>query len=79
MILKSIKDIVEFLEAYDINDFKQINEICKKALGKGFQNIMFEDDPIQKEVIERECPWINVVHVVHELTEKENVRHVDDF
>jgi hypothetical protein len=39
----------------------------------------FEDDPIQKEVIERECPWVNVVHIVHELTEKENVRHVNDF
>jgi hypothetical protein len=34
----------------------------------------FEDDEIQKAVIERECPWVNVVHVVHDLTEKENVR-----
>jgi hypothetical protein len=42
-------------------------------------NNFFEDDPIQKEVIERECPWINVVHIVHELTEKENVKHLNDY
>lgn len=42
-------------------------------------NNFFEDDPIQKEVIERECPWVNVVHIVHELTEKENVRHLNDY
>lgn len=33
-------------------------------------HLHFEDDPIQKEVIERECPWITVVHLVHEETEK---------
>ena len=36
----------------------------------------FEDDPVQIEVIKRECPWLNVVHMDHDLTEKENVRHV---
>lgn len=35
----------------------------------------FEDDPIQWTIIEAQCPWVNVVHVVHDLTEKENVRH----
>ncbi len=40
--------------------------------------IHFEDDEIQKEIIEKECPWITVVHVVHNLTEKENVRHLED-
>lgn len=37
--------------------------------------IHFEDDPVQWEIIERLCPETNVVRVVHELTEKENVRH----
>lgn len=38
----------------------------------------FEDDEIQAKVIERECPWINVVRVIHDLTEKENIRHFED-
>ena len=37
--------------------------------------IMFEDDPIQWEVVEKKCPWIKIVRVVHDLTEKENVGH----
>lgn len=37
--------------------------------------IHFEDDPIQWEIIERDCPNVKVVRVVHDLTEKENVRH----
>lgn len=47
------------------------------TLKRAGSNIMvhFEDDPIQKEVIERECPWITVVHLVHDLCTKENVRH----
>lgn len=39
----------------------------------------FEDDPIQIREIERLCPWVNIVHIVHELTEKENVKHVNDY
>lgn len=35
----------------------------------------FEDDPIQWEVIEVECPNVKVVRIVHNLTEKENIRH----
>ena len=38
-------------------------------------DIMFEDDPIQWKIVEEKCPWIKVVHIVHNLTEKENVRH----
>ena len=34
----------------------------------------FEDDPIQKSEIEKACDWVNVVHLDHNLTEKENVR-----
>lgn len=33
-------------------------------------NIHFEDDPIQKSIIEAMCPHVNVVHLVHNLTEK---------
>lgn len=35
----------------------------------------FEDDEIQAEIIRRECPDITVVMLVHDLTNKENVRH----
>jgi len=42
-------------------------------------NVFFEDDEIQKEIIESRCPWITVVHVVHNLTNKENERHLEDF
>ena len=30
----------------------------------------FEDDPVQKDIIEALCPFVKVVHLVHELTEK---------
>ena len=35
-----------------------------------------EDDEVQIEQIKRIAPWVNVLHLVHNLTEKENVRHV---
>lgn len=38
--------------------------------------IHFEDDPIQITEIKRLCPWINIVHLAHDLTYKENMRHV---
>ena len=37
--------------------------------------IHFEDDEIQIEEIKRIAPWVNVVHIKHDLVEKENVRH----
>ena len=36
--------------------------------------IHFEDDEIQAAIIERECPEVTVVRLVHSLTEKENKR-----
>lgn len=44
----------------------------------------FEDDEIQKAEIERvlntsSITGVTVVHVVHDLTEKENVRHANDY
>ena len=47
-----------------------------KADGYDVQ-IHFEDDPVQIAEIKNLCPWINIVHLHHDLTEKENVRHVD--
>ena len=38
-------------------------------------DIHFEDDPVQIVQIKLHCPWINVVHVSHNLTTMENVRH----
>jgi len=46
-----------------------------KDLGEDIQ-IHFEDDPIQIEEIKRLAPWVNIVHLDHDLTYKENVRHV---
>lgn len=37
--------------------------------------IFYEDDPIQWAIIEKEIPDLKVVHIVHDLTEKENCRH----
>jgi hypothetical protein len=38
--------------------------------------VHFEDDEVQAEVIRRECPDVHVVLLVHNLTNKENMRHV---
>ena len=38
--------------------------------------IHFEDDPIQIIEIKKLAPWVNVVHLDHDLTYKENMRHV---
>ena len=35
----------------------------------------FEDDDVQAEVIRKNCPNVTVVMLVHDLTNKENVRH----
>jgi hypothetical protein len=43
---------------------------------KGEINIHFEDDPIQIKVIKDKCPWLNIVWLDHDLTQKENIRHV---
>ena len=42
-------------------------------------SIFFEDDPIQVDEIRKLCPWVKIVHVDHELTEKENVRHLESL
>ena len=35
----------------------------------------FEDDPIQADIIEKNCPRVKVVRICHDLVEKENVWH----
>lgn len=39
--------------------------------------IHFEDDPVQANIIRICHPDVNVVEVVHDLVEKENIRHDD--
>ena len=46
-----------------------------KETGQDIQ-IHFEDDPVQIAEIKKHAPWVNVVHLDHDLTYKENVRHV---
>jgi len=51
--------------------------ILNKLKEDGFNiQIHFEDDPIQIEEIKLLAPWVNVVHLDHDLTYKENMRHV---
>ena len=38
--------------------------------------IHFEDDPIQAEIIQKNVSTIQVVLLIHNLVEKENVRHL---
>jgi len=53
-------------------------EVLNKLKKAGVEvAIHFEDDPVQIKEIKKACPWVNVVHLDHDLTEKENVRHVD--
>lgn len=50
---------------------------CIKALFSAGYNVVahFEDDEIQAAVIRQECKDVPVIMIVHDLTEKENVRH----
>jgi len=50
--------------------------VLLNLLNTGFKiGIHFEDDPIQIEQIIKIVPQIRIVHLVHNLVEKENVRH----
>lgn len=37
----------------------------------------FEDDEVQAKIIKTEHPEVNVIMLVHDLTNKENQRHID--
>ena len=47
MILKSIKDIVLFIEQYDIKDYEAIQDIVQKAIGKTFIPFHFSDSEVK--------------------------------
>ena len=52
---------------------KTINSL----ISSGYKvNCHFEDDEIQAKIIKKECKNVNVILVVHNLTEKENTRHI---
>ena len=40
--------------------------------------VFFEDDYIQVEEMKERCPQIKIVHIAHNLTLKENVRHHEE-
>lgn len=49
----------------------------KELIDQGFTvGIHFEDDPIQAKIIEKALPGVKIVLLVHNLVEKENVRHI---
>lgn len=51
-------------------------ETIKRLQKRGYTIMChFEDDEIQSEIIRQQCPTVTVVMVVHDLTNKENVRH----
>lgn len=48
----------------------------KMLIESGYKHgVHFDDDDIQIEVIKKEIPNIRIVHVVSNLTEKENVKY----
>lgn len=47
-----------------------------KAEGRDIK-VHFEDDPIQIDQIKKIASWVNVVYLQHDLTNKENIRHIE--
>lgn len=52
-----------------------INQL--KANGRIDVAVHFEDDPVQILAINANCPGVKTVMLVHDLVEKENIRHDD--
>jgi hypothetical protein len=53
-------------------------ETINLLLKAGFKiGCHFEDDELQAEVIKEQCPGVPVILLVHPLTNKENVRHLE--
>ena len=46
--------------------------------GRSYEEIFYEDDEIQKAEIEKGCDWVKVIHVCHDFTPKENMRHWEE-
>lgn len=67
-----------FDEKTRISSGQHKGTILKELISQGNNiGIHFEDDEIQIEEIKKLVPSINVIHIKHELTEKENVRRVN--
>ena len=65
-----------YIEAYHSKNLNRSFElICRNYL---VNNGFFEDDIIQKEEIEESWDGKGI-HVSHDFTEKENVRHLEDL
>jgi len=47
MILKNIRDVVDFIEQYDIKDYEAIQDICTKSIGKTFIPFTFSDGQVK--------------------------------
>jgi hypothetical protein len=61
--------VPEHLKTREISGYHKA--ITLRTLSKKMNiAIHFEDDPVQKDIIEALCPFVKVVHFVHELTEK---------
>lgn len=56
-------------ETSGIHKASILNEL--KAMGTIIK-AHFEDDEIQIEQIKKLAPWVNIIHLNHELTDKEN-------
>lgn len=51
-------------------------KVIKMLIESGYQHgVHFDDDEIQIEEIKKELPYIQIVHVVSNLVEKENKRY----
>ena len=61
--------IPEHLKTREISGFHKAMTL-RKLLETTKVAIHFEDDPIQKEIIEAMVPEVKVVHLVHNLTRK---------
>lgn len=48
-----------------------LNQLKKDGVKIG---VMFEDDEVQVSEINRWAPWVLVIHLVHDLVDKENKR-----
>lgn len=68
---------IEFLDKSRESSGTHKANILNNLKSQGIDiGVHFEDDEIQIESIKEFAPWVNVIHLVHELSEKENVRHL---
>ena len=71
MVLKSTKDIVLFIEQYDIKDYKVIQDIVQKAIGKTFIPIHFSDSEVKSKEY-----YIRHLMIYEKLTEEQKSQKI---